>query len=125
MVKKTVKKTSDMLKDIIVKGIIEKKGKDITVLNLSGLQNVMFDYFIICNGTSKPQTEAIADSIQFEVKKAIGEYPRHVEGLMNAEWVLLDYFDIVVHVFQKEAREFYNLEKLWADADVTVLENHD
>ena len=123
MVKKTVKKSSEMFKDIIVNGILEKKGKDITILNLTGLHNSMFDYFIICNGTSKPQTEAIAESIQYEVKKAIGENPRQVEGLVNAEWVLIDYFDVIVHVFQKEAREFYNLERLWADAEVTILEN--
>ncbi len=125
MVKKAVKKSSEMLKDIIVSGILEKKGKDITILDLSGLNNVMFDYFIICNGNSKTQTEAIADSVEFEVKKAINEYPRQVEGKMNAEWILLDYFDIVVHVFQKETREFYNLERLWADAAITVIENKD
>jgi len=123
MVKKTAKKSTEMLKDIIVKGILEKKGKDVTILDLTGLQNVMFDYFVICNGNSKTQTEAISDSIQFEVKKAIGENPRHIEGLTNAEWVLLDYFDVIVHVFQKESREFYNLEKLWADANITILEN--
>ncbi len=125
MAKKKINSTSAMLADIIVKGIQEKKGKEITVMNLTNVHNSMFDYFIICNGTSRTQTEAIADSVQEEVRKAIGATPRFKEGFINSEWILLDYFDIVVHIFQKEAREFYQLEKLWADADVKIIEDID
>ena len=125
MAKKKINSSSAMLAEIIVKGIQEKKGKDITVMNLTKLHNSMSDYFIICNGTSRPQTEAIADSVQEEVKKAVGSYPRFKEGFINSEWILLDYFDVVVHIFQKESREFYQLEKLWADADINIIENLD
>jgi ribosome-associated protein len=123
MAKKKNKTTSAMLADIIVKGIQEKKGKSISVMNLTGIQNVMFDYFIVCHGTSRTHTESIADSIQDEVHKAIGENVWHKEGFLNSEWILLDYVDIIVHIFQKESREFYQLEKLWADAEVKNLED--
>jgi ribosome-associated protein len=108
--------TSGMLADIIVKGMQEKKGIEIVKLNLSGIPNSITDYFVICHGSSRSQVDAIADSVQFEVKKAIGALPVHREGFENCEWVLLDYFDVVVHVFQTETRSFYQLEKLWADA---------
>lgn len=125
MAKKKINSTSAMLADIIVKGIQEKKGKDITVMNLANVHNSMFDYFIVCNGNSRTQTEAIADSVQEEVRKAIGATPRFKEGFINSEWILLDYFDIVVHIFQKEARSFYQLEKLWSDADIKIIEDID
>ncbi len=92
-------------------------------MNLTGIHNVMFDYFIVCHGTSRTHTESIADSIQDEVYKAIGENVWHKEGFLNSEWILLDYVDIIVHIFQKESREFYQLEKLWADAEVKNLED--
>ncbi len=123
MAKKKIRTSSAMLADIIVKGIQEKKGKSISVLNLTGINNVMFDYFIICHGTSRTHTDAIADSVQNEVYKAIGENVWHKEGFLNSEWILLDYIDIIVHVFQKESREFYQLEKLWADAEISNLED--
>jgi ribosome-associated protein len=125
MAKKKINSTSAMFADIIVKGIQEKKGKSITVMNLANVQNSMFDYFIICEGNSRTQTEAIADSVQEEVRKAIGVTPRFKEGFINSEWILLDYFDIVVHIFQKEARSFYQLEKLWSDADIKIIEDID
>jgi ribosome-associated protein len=108
--------TSGMLADIIVKGMQEKLGIDIVKLNLSGIPNSITDYFVICHGSSRSQVDAIADSVQFEVKKAVGAFPTHREGFENCEWVLLDYFDVVVHIFQTETRSFYQLEKLWADA---------
>jgi ribosome-associated protein len=108
--------TSGMLADIIVKGMQEKLGIDIVKLNLSGIPNSITDYFVICHGSSRSQVDAIADSVQFEVKKAVGAFPKHREGFENCEWVLLDYFDVVVHIFQTETRSFYQLEKLWADA---------
>jgi ribosome-associated protein len=116
MTKRKKSETSGMLADIIVKGMQEKLGLDIVKLNLSGIPNSITDYFVICHGSSHSQVEAIADSVQFEVKKAVGALASHKEGTENCEWILLDYFDVVVHVFQTEARQFYQLEKLWADA---------
>lgn len=105
-----------MLADIIVKGMQEKQGIDIVKLNLSGIPNSITDYFVICHGSSRSQVDALADSVMAETKKAIGVFPVHKEGFENCEWILLDYFDVVVHIFQGEKREFYQLEKLWADA---------
>jgi ribosome-associated protein len=116
MAKKNRSETSGMLADIIVKGMQEKLGSDIVKLNLSGIPNSITDYFVICHGSSRSQVDALADSVQSEVKKAVGAFPKHKEGFENCEWVLLDYFDVVVHIFQAEARDFYQLEKLWADA---------
>jgi ribosome-associated protein len=116
MAKRKKSETSGMLADIIVKGMQEKLGLDIVKLNLSGIPNSITDYFVICHGSSRSQVDAIADSVQAEVKKAIGGLPAHKEGFENCEWILLDYFDVVVHIFQEETRSFYQLEKLWADA---------
>jgi ribosome-associated protein len=106
------------LADIAVKGILEKKGKNITCLNLRNIPNRVCDYFIICEGDSTTQVDAIARSVEEEIKKSTGEKPYHAEGFENSEWVLIDYVTVVVHVFQKQIREFYNLEALWADAEV-------
>ncbi len=116
MAKRIKSETSGMLADIIVNGMQEKLGLNIVKLNLSGIPNSITDYFVICHGSSRSQVDAIADSVQWEVKKAIGELPSHKEGFENCEWILLDYFDVVVHIFEAEARDFYQLEKLWADA---------
>lgn len=122
MAKQKTKTSSEMLADIIIKGMQEKKAIDIVKLNLSGIPNSITDFFIICHGSSRSQAEAIAESVEFEVKKAIGEHVWHKEGYENAEWILLDYFDVVVHVFQPESRQFFQLEKLWADAERTDIE---
>jgi ribosome-associated protein len=115
---KEVKDETAILADIAVKGILEKKGKNITCLNLRNISNRVCDYFIICEGDSTTQVDAIARSVEDEVRKATGEKPYHTEGFENSEWVLIDYVTVVVHVFQKEIRDFYNLESLWADAEV-------
>jgi ribosome-associated protein len=85
-------------------------------------ENTVCDYFVICNGTSNTQVNAIVNSVQKTVSKAIQEKPWHVEGSNNAEWVLLDYVHVVVHVFQKQIREFYNIEGLWGDATSLKIE---
>ncbi|MDP4267236.1 MAG: ribosome silencing factor [Bacteroidota bacterium] len=121
--KKNNSTTSDLLAEIIVKGIEEKKGENITSLNLKNIKSAICDYFIICDANSKTQVEAICESIETEVKKAIGLRPHHIEGIGNSEWVLLDYFDIIVHVFLKESREFYKLESTWADAEFKRYQN--
>ena len=112
-----------VLVELAVKGMQEKKGEQITTLDLTGLHGVVFDNFVICHGNSPAQVEAIADSVDMEIKKATGLNPHKTEGYANAEWILLDYFDVVVHVFLKEAREFYRLESLWADGKRTDIPN--
>ena len=114
---------AQILVESIIKGIEEKKGKNIQVFDLRSNDNAVCDYFVICNADSKTQVEAIAYSVEHEVKVATGESPWHGEGYGNAEWILVDYVDVVVHVFQTQVREFYRLESLWADAKITRIES--
>jgi ribosome-associated protein len=107
----------------IIKGIEEVKGNDIDILDLREIENTVCDYFIICNGNSNTQVNAIVNSVQKTVSKELKDKPWHIEGSDNAEWVLMDYVDIVVHVFQKHVREFYNIEGLWGDAKITTIPN--
>ena len=122
-VKKTVTKkdANQLLVDAAVAGIQEVKGKDINILDLRGIHNRVCDYYIICQADSSTQVNAIAGSVEVMVKKRVGERPYHTEGFQNSEWILVDYVTVVVHVFQSEVREFYNLESLWADAEVTRI----
>ncbi len=122
---KTIKEDTVIksLSEIIIETIQDKKGLDIVVMDLHALQNSLFDQFIICSATSKPQSDTIVDSIEFEVKKKLGILPKNVEGTDNATWCVMDYFNILVHVFNPESRTFYQLEKLWADAELKVIEN--
>jgi len=113
------------LVDSVVEGIQEVKGKDITILNLSTIDNAVCDYFIICTGDSSTQVSSIASSIDKVTRKNINEKPWHNEGSTNSEWILLDYVNVVVHVFYRETREFYNIEGLWADAERTNIPNID
>ena len=115
-------KGTDQLITQIIKGIEEVKGQDIEILDLRDIENTVCDYFIICNGNSNTLVNAIVNSIQKIVSKAIQEKPWHVEGSNNAEWVLLDYVHVIVHVFQKQIREFYNIEGLWGDAKSVIIE---
>ena len=115
-------KGTDQLITEIVRGIEEIKGQDIEILDLREIENTVCDYFVICNGTSNTQVNAIVNSVQKLVSKTLREKPWHVEGSNNAEWVLLDYVDVVVHVFQKQIREFYNIEGLWGDASLLKIE---
>ena len=115
-------KGTDQLITEIVRGIEEIKGQDIEILDLREKENTVCDYFVICNGTSNTQVNAIVNSVQKLVSKALQEKPWHVEGSNNAEWVLLDYVHVVVHVFQKQIREFYNIEGLWGDARSLKIE---
>lgn len=116
------KVSTDQLITGIIKGIEEVKGNDITILDLREIDNTVCDYFIICNGTSNTQVNAIVGSIQKMVSKELKDKPWHVEGSENAEWVLMDYVNVVVHVFQKHIREFYDIEGLWGDAKVTSIQ---
>lgn len=118
------KASSEYLIENIVKGIQEKKGLDISILNLKETGNAVADYFILCNGNSDTQIDAIAESIEKEVYENTQQDPWHREGFQNKEWALLDYTDVVVHIFKKEVRSFYALEDLWGDAKKTVIENN-
>lgn len=113
----------ETLSDIIINGIQEKKGIDITKLDLRKVPGAITDFFIICTGNSNTQVGAIADSVVEEVLKSTEELPWHKEGLTNREWVLLDYVNIVVHIFVKDKREFYDLESLWGDAEFSYYED--
>jgi len=115
--------SSDILKNAVVEAIREKKGFDIAVLDMRKLKNQMTDFFVICTGNSSTQVQAISDSIEEELKKNLKERPLHIEGYNNAEWILLDYVDVIVHVFQPQAREFYNIEALWGDAKIERFKN--
>ena len=114
---------SKELVDIVVEHIQAKKGYDIKIMNLTGL-SAMADYFIICSADVGVHVKAIADEVDKKLRKD-GIKCYHREGYNSLNWVLLDYFDVVLHVFKKESREFYNLEKLWGDAKITDIENLD
>jgi len=107
---------TDQLVTQIITGIEEIKGQNVEILDLRGIENTVCDYFIICDGTSNTQVNAIVNSVQKIVSKSLKEKPWHIEGNNNAEWVLMDYVHVVVHVFQKHIREFYDIEGLWGDA---------
>jgi len=107
---------SEMLSNCIVEGMQENKAKDIVVLDLRGLESRVCDFFVICSGESSTQVDGITNAITRYTRKTIKEKPWHIEGQRNSEWVLLDYIDVVAHVFYKDARSFYEIEELWADA---------
>ena len=115
---------TDQLIAEIIRGIEEVKGDDISILDLRDIDNTVCNYFIICNGTSNTQVNAIVSSIQKIVSKSLKDKPWHVEGSENAEWVLIDYVHVVVHVFQKHIREFYDIEGLWGDAKTTTINSN-
>ncbi len=117
------KASADELIALILHGIEDVKGVDINLLDLREIENTVCDYFIICNGTSNTHVNAIVSSIQKKVSKTLHDKPWHIEGSENAEWVLMDYVNVVVHVFQKHIREFYDIEGLWGDAKVTMVES--
>jgi len=121
MVKEQIKEQTEVLVEEIIKGIQEKKGKSITCLHLGQINSTVCDYFVVCHGTSNTHVNAIAESVEEQVFKHTGSKPRRREGFSNAEWVLLDYLDAVVHIFQQEVRYHYKLEDLWADAPMRVI----
>jgi ribosome-associated protein len=118
---KKIKDETQQLADAIVEGILEVKGRNISLLNLKEIHNRVCDYFIICQADSNTQVNAIANSVEEMVKKLTGERPYRKEGFENSEWILVDYVTVVVHIFQTQIRNFYNLESLWADAEITEI----
>ena len=115
---------SEILLSSIEKGIFEKKGENVVKIDLRKLESRIADYFIICSAPSKTQVDSISFSVEETVRKEAGEKAIRVEGLENCFWVLIDYGNIVVHIFQDEYRQFYSLESLWADAAITALKDN-
>jgi ribosome-associated protein len=115
--------SADALITQVISGIEDVKGNDITILDLREIDNTVTSYFVICSGSSNTQVNAIVNSVQRKVSKELKENAWHVEGTSQAEWVLMDYVNVVVHVFQKHIREYYDLEGLWGDAKTTTIES--
>jgi ribosome-associated protein len=111
----------DDLISVIIKGIDDVKGENILLLDLREIENTVCDYFIICSGNSNTQVNAISGSVQKVVSKTLKDKPWHIEGQTNSEWILMDYVNVVVHVFQKHVRSFYDIESLWGDAKITEI----
>ncbi|MDQ3536170.1 MAG: ribosome silencing factor [Bacteroidota bacterium] len=114
---------SEDLSKIVIKGMQERKATNIVVMNLKKVKNAVADYFVICSGNSDTQIDAISESIEGEVYKDSKQDPWHREGKQNKEWILLDYVDVVAHIFKKECREFYALEDLWGDAIIVTIDS--
>ena len=112
-----------LLIDKIVEAIQDTKGEDIKIFDLSGIENSVAETFIICSGNSNTQVSAIAGNIEKKVRNELKERPWHLEGTENAMWVLVDYVSVVVHIFQKQIRDYYDIDDLWGDAKITTVEN--
>lgn len=121
MVKVTENKRK--VRELVIEGMLDKKANDIVVLDLTKVKGAVTDYFIICSANSDTQVDAIADSIEKEVYKNREEWPWRTEGKQNREWILIDYVDVVAHIFRKDKRDFFALEELWGDAKITKIEN--
>jgi len=122
---KKKQKPREILIEAISAAMTDKKARNPVILDFTALTGTVCDAFVICHGSSRTQVEAIADHVIGEVKKKTGINPYHAEGFENAEWILIDYFDVIVHIFQEERRKFYNLEQLWADANITMVDTHE
>lgn len=118
------KNTKDLINQL-VSSIQERKGKKIVIADLTAIEDTITNYFIICEGTSSNQVSSIVENLKDDIKEQLGESPLAIDGLGSAEWVVLDYVNVVVHVFQPEARNYYDLENLWADAQLTTIPDID
>jgi len=115
--------SSSEFNDIIVDSIQDIKGKRIVKLDLTNIEESSADYFIVCEGESTTQVKAISNNIRKRIKEAYGLLPNHVEGVEGSQWILVDYFDIIVHIFHPEKRAYYDIEELWSDAKYTAFED--
>ena len=122
MPRKKKKEPREILIESVITAMTDKKARNPVILDFSGMKGTVCDAFVICHGSSRTQVEAIADHVIGEVKKQTGQNPWHKEGYENAEWILIDYSDVVIHIFQEERRRFYNIEQLWADALITKVD---
>ncbi|WP_448701771.1 ribosome silencing factor [Mucilaginibacter sp. AW1-3] len=118
MVKNKSINESSHISELAVHGIQEKKGNDIIRLDLRNIHSSVADYFVICHADSATQVKAIANSVEEEIYKVLKIDPLRKEGLENSEWILLDYFDVVIHIFRTDKREYYGVEDLWGDAEI-------
>lgn len=123
MVKNKAVSESTRISEMAIQGVQEKKGNDIVRLDLRNIHSSVADYFVICHANSATQVKAIALSVEEEIYKAFKMEPWRKEGLQHGEWVLLDYVDVVVHIFKTEKREFYGIEELWGDAEVQAYQS--
>lgn len=120
-----MKKPKNLLIDAIIKGIQEKKGTEIKVIDLTEEINAYVDYFVICSGTSETNVQAISNGVDDMTRTLLGEKPNHIEGYREANWILMDYFDTLVHIFKEDEREYFNLEDLWANAKITDIPDNE
>ncbi len=121
MGKKKTEITDELLLGVIIGAIQEKKGEQIVKIDLRELKSTLCDYFIICQGESNTKVNALAENIERQTDLKLNTHPHHIEGRENSQWILLDFFNVIVHVFQKEFREFYKLEDLWCDGKLEIL----
>ena len=119
MIDKKTNSESTELCEAIVEGMKENKANDIVVLDLRHLESAVCDYFVLCSGDSTTHVDGISNAVTRYVRKSIKEKPWHIEGKTNSDWILLDYINVVGHIFYKEARSFYDIEELWSDAKRT------
>lgn len=117
--------TTKQLVEVITKGIQEKKGKEIVVVDMHGNDGAICNYFVICSGNSPTQVSAIMDSVEDTALEKAGEKPVRVIGEQQSQWIAMDYIDVMVHIFLPEARDFYNIERLWEDAGVENIPDAD
>jgi len=118
MVKNKIAQESTSISELAIRGIQEKKGNDIVRLDLRNIHSSVADYFVVCHAASPTQVKAIAQGVEEEIYKALKLDPWRKEGMQNADWIILDYIDVVVHIFRTDKREFYGIEDLWGDAEM-------
>ncbi len=122
LAQKNKKKEIEELRDLIAANALDKKAENVISLDLRKLPDAVCDFFVVCDATTNIQVKAIADNIVDKIREQTGDYPHHKEGFKTLEWVVLDYIDIVVHVFRTENRKYYQLEELWLDAEEKEFE---
>ena len=115
---------SKVLSEWMVEGMLNKKAMDVVVMDLRNVKHAIADYFILCSGNSDTQIDAISDAVEEEIHKQSKQNPWKREGKENKEWILLDYVDVVAHIFKKDKRTFYGLEELWGDAEITRIDQN-
>lgn len=119
---KTVQNETRKKLDLVVEALKENKGNSILSINLEKVDNAITSYFVICSGTSTTQVDGLFDSVQRKLKTEMKLNAYHIEGRNNCLWILMDYGDVIVHIFEEEQRSFYNLEELWADGQIERIE---
>lgn len=115
--------STEKLLEAITEALTDNKARQVTIMNLDGIEAAVCKYFVVCHGTSRTHVASLAQNVATQLNQNLGERPWKKEGVANGEWVLLDYSDVVVHVFQESTRAFYNIEGLWADAKIEVIED--